>query len=99
MADSVTFDILLLGLVDPSADGRARFCDAMEHLTGEPAEGFQAKLRQSDEPLFHSLRPDQVTIELFPIDVDAPLWLVLTVMFIVGLVVGALLGRRRTGAD
>lgn len=42
---------------------------------------------------------DRVTIELFPVNVDAPLWLVLTGMFIVGLVVGALVGRRRAGSD
>ena len=68
MADSVTFDILLLGLADPSADGRARFCDAMEHLTGRPAGEFEETLRRRDEPLFHSLRPDRVRSVLTALD-------------------------------
>jgi uncharacterized integral membrane protein len=38
---------------------------------------------------------ERVTIDLFTVSMGAPLWLVLASMFIVGLVVGALLQRRR----
>lgn len=68
MAAPVSFDILLLGLADPSADGRARFCDAMGQLTGRPPEEFEPALRRRDSPLFHSLRPDQVRNVLAALD-------------------------------
>ncbi|HXV93722.1 MAG TPA: lipopolysaccharide assembly protein LapA domain-containing protein [Pseudonocardia sp.] len=38
---------------------------------------------------------DRVRIELFTLTLSAPLWLLLTVMALLGLIVGLLLGRRR----
>ena len=38
---------------------------------------------------------DEVSIDLFTVSVSAPLWLVLGVLFVVGVLVGMLLQRRR----
>jgi len=38
---------------------------------------------------------DRVTINLFTVDVSAPVWLILTIMVLVGMAVGALLRSRR----
>lgn len=45
--------------------------------------------------IFIGQNRDLVDIELLTIDVTAPLWLVLVVMVLVGLLVGILLRRRR----
>ena len=38
---------------------------------------------------------DRVTVDLFTVDVTAPVWLILTIMVLVGMAVGALLRSRR----
>lgn len=38
---------------------------------------------------------DEVTVDVFTVSVVAPLWLVLTVQFVIGALVGVLLQRRR----
>ena len=38
---------------------------------------------------------DQVAVDFFTVSIEAPLWLVLSALFVVGVVVGMLLQRRR----
>lgn len=45
--------------------------------------------------VFIAQNRDRVTVNLFTIDVTAPVWLILTVMVVLGLAVGALLRGRR----
>lgn len=52
---TVTYDIFFLGLADPSAAGRDRFFDAMEHLTEKRAMSFEPIIRNPTEPLFKTV--------------------------------------------
>jgi hypothetical protein len=58
---TVTYDIFFLGLADPTAAGRDRFFDAMEHLTKKRAMSFEPILRNPTEPLLRTV--DQSTAE------------------------------------
>ncbi len=51
----ISFDILLLGLKDGSSAGKARYTNAMERLTGRPADSFKVPARRSDDPIFKAL--------------------------------------------
>ena len=55
MTESYSFEIYLLGLLDPSPPGRSRFVEAMEHLTGRPSADFEGAFPRADEPVFRGL--------------------------------------------
>ncbi len=62
MAGVIAFDILLLGLRDPSPTGRTRFLNAMERLSGRPAAEHQNVLGESDATLFRALEKEQAQV-------------------------------------
>jgi len=55
MPGAITFDIFFLGLKDPSVDGRARFLQTMQRLTGAPAASHEAALSQPSLALFSGI--------------------------------------------
>lgn len=58
----IAFDILLLGLKDPSSTGRVRFVNAMERLSGRAADEHNASLGRTGEPLFRALDREQAQV-------------------------------------
>lgn len=64
----VAFDILLLGLRDPSATGRARFLNAMERLSGRPAVDHEGSLATPGSTLFRALDRDQAQVVVKVLD-------------------------------
>ncbi len=56
----VSFDLIFLGLKDPSQSGRARFATAMSRLTGRNPLDFHDVGGLRGEPLFEALGPDEV---------------------------------------
>ncbi len=58
----IAFDILLLGLQDPSSVGRVRFLNAMERLSGRAADEHTAVLSRAGEPLFRALDREQAQV-------------------------------------
>ncbi len=59
MTEPLSYEIYVLGLLDPSPDGRARYVEAMEHLTGKPSANFEGAFPKASEPAFRSLEPDR----------------------------------------
>lgn len=55
MAESSSFDVLLLGFRDPGPAAHARYTNAMERLTGRGAEEFHVPSKRSDDPIFRAL--------------------------------------------
>jgi len=62
MAGVIAFDILLLGLKDPSSSGRVRFLNAMERLSGRAADEHATSLSRTGEPLFRALDREQAQV-------------------------------------
>ncbi len=58
MTDPTSFDIMLLGLNDPSPAGQARYEDVMERLTGRPAADFSIGSGRPERPIFNALDLD-----------------------------------------
>ena len=59
MTESISYEIFLLGLLDPSQAGRMRFVEAMQHLTGRPSADFEGTFPRSDEPAFQGLNREK----------------------------------------
>ena len=55
MAESFSFDIHILGLVDASPSGRTRFTSTMERLTGRPGSEFEQTFPKMDDAAFQNL--------------------------------------------
>jgi hypothetical protein len=55
MTEPLSYEIYVLGLLDPSPDGRARYVEAMEHLTGKPSANFEGAFPKASEPAFRGL--------------------------------------------
>ena len=64
---------------------------------GWPLSGRQtvALLVVAVAGIFVLQNTDEVTVQFFTVTIAAPLWLVLTALFVVGALVGMLLQRRR----
>lgn len=58
MTESLSFDILFLGLNEPTPAGQARYANVMERLTGRPAADFSLGADRSEDPLFRALDLD-----------------------------------------
>ena len=59
MAEVNSYDIYVIGLKDPSQDGRNRFAATMERLTGRSSSEFDASFPSSDRPMFEALDPER----------------------------------------
>ena len=80
MAENHSYDIFILGLKDPSAQGRHRFAATIENLTGRSAEDFDDHFPSSVLPMFEALDTERaqkmvdtlsdagIIIEVRPID-------------------------------
>jgi hypothetical protein len=80
MAENHSYDIFILGLEDPSAQGRHRFAATIENLTGRSAEDFDDHFPSSILPMFEALDTERaqkmvdtlsdagIIIEVRPID-------------------------------
>lgn len=58
MTEATSFDIMLLGLKDPSSAARARYANVMERLTGRPGADVRPGAARATEPIFRSLDLD-----------------------------------------
>ncbi len=58
MTEATSFDIMLLGLNDPSSAGRARYANVMERLTGRPGADVRPGAPRPTDPIFRSLDLD-----------------------------------------
>ncbi len=63
-----SFDILLLGLRDPSEAGRKRFVNAMSRLTGNPEQEFADVASRPKEALFRALDRDKAQLVVSVLD-------------------------------
>jgi len=80
MAENHSYDIFILGLKDPSAQGRHRFAATIENLTGRSAGDFDDHFPSAVLPMFEALDPERarkmvdtlsdagIIIEVRPID-------------------------------
>jgi len=58
MTEANSFDIMLLGLEDPSSAGQIRYANVMERLTGRPGADFTLAPGRPEEPIFKGLDID-----------------------------------------
>lgn len=58
MTEAASFDIMLLGLKDPTHAGRARYANVMERLTGRPGADIRPGAGRPTDPIFQSLDID-----------------------------------------
>jgi len=84
MAENHSYDIFVLGLKDPSAQGRHRFAATIENLTGRSAGDFDDHFPSSVLPMFEALDGERarktvdtlseagIIIEVRPIDAPPP---------------------------
>ena len=59
MAEVYSYDIYVLGLLDPSAGSRHRFASTMERLTGRPSDEFEERFPPCNLPMFRAMDPER----------------------------------------
>jgi hypothetical protein len=61
MAEVYSYDIYVLGLIDPKAGGRHRFASTMARLTGRSSEEFEEGFPPSNLPMFQAMDKERAT--------------------------------------